>query len=38
MELTENQKNMIRCLANKDIKNTREWAKVVLMDDSTQKN
>lgn len=38
MGLTENQKNMIRCLANKDIKNTREWAKVVLMDDSTQKN
>lgn len=38
MGLTENQKNMIRCLANKDIKNTREWAKVVLMDDNTQKN
>ena len=38
MGLTENQKNMIRCLANKDIKNTRECAKVVLMDDSTQKN
>ena len=31
MGLTENQKNMIRCLANKDIKNTREWAKIGTM-------
>ena len=38
MALKEKHKNMIRSFDNKDIKYTREWAKVVLMDDSTQKN